>query len=81
MGIILAAKLSEGLGMAEKGLAARLKADFEAAGLRTDCPYGIEELAAAMKKDKKDGKVVLLKGIGQPVITTVKEDDLRKYTE
>ena len=81
MGIILAAKLSEGLGMAEKGLAARLKADFEAAGLRTDCPYGIDELAAAMKKDKKDGRFILLKGIGQPVITTVKEDDLRKYTE
>lgn len=81
MGIILAAKLSEGLGLAEKGLAARLKADFNAAGLRTDCPYGIEELAAAMKKDKKDGKFVLLKGIGHPVITTVKEDDLRKYTK
>lgn len=81
MGIILAAKLSEGLGLAEKGLAVRLKADFTAAGLCTDCPYGIEELAAAMKKDKKDGKFVLLKGIGQPVITTVKEDDLRKYTK
>lgn len=81
MGIILAAKLSEGLGLAEKGLAVRLKADFNAAGLCTDCPYGIEELAAAMKKDKKDGKFVLLKGIGQPIITTVKEDDLRKYTK
>ena len=67
--------------MVEKGLTARLKADFEAAGLRTDCPYSTDELAAAMKKDKKDGKFVLLKGIGQPVITTVKEDDLRKYTE
>ena len=81
MGIILAARLSEGLGLAEKGLAAGLKADFDAVGLRSDCPYGIDELAAAMKKDKKDGKFVLLKGIGQPVITTVKEDDLRKYTE
>ena len=81
MGIILAARLSEGLGLAAKGLAAGLKADFDVVGLRTDCPYGIDELAAAMKKDKKDGKFVLLKGIGQPVITTVKEDDLRKYTE
>lgn len=81
MGIILAAKLSERLGLAEKGLAARLRADFSRAGLLTECPYGIEQLAAAMKKDKKDGKFVLLKGIGQPVITTVKEDDLRKYTE
>ena len=81
MGIILAARLSEGLGLAPKGLAAGLKADFDAVGLRTDCPYGIDELAAAMKKDKKDGRFILLKGIGQPVITTVKEDDLRKYTE
>ena len=81
MGIILAARLSEGLGLAQKGLAAGLKADFDAVGLRTDCPYGIDELAAAMKKDKKDGRFILLKGIGQPIITTVKEDDLRKYTE
>ncbi len=81
MGIILAARLSEGLGLAPKGLAAGLKADFDAVGLRTDCPYGIDELAAAMKKDKKDGRFILLKGIGQPVIITVKEDDLRKYTE
>ena len=81
MGIILAARLSEGLGLAQKGLAAGLKADFDAVGLRTDCPYGIDELASAMKKDKKDGRFILLKGIGQPIITTVKEDDLRKYTE
>lgn len=81
MGIILAARLSEGLGLAQKGLAARLQEDFQRVGLETACPYGIDELASAMKKDKKDGKFVLLKGIGQPVITTVKEDDLRKYTE
>ena len=81
MGIILATKLSEGLGLAQKGLAARLEEDFQRVGLETDCPYGIDELASAMKKDKKDGRFILLKGIGQPVITTVKEDDLRKYTE
>lgn len=81
MGIILAARLSEGLGLAQKGLAACLEKDFQRVGLETACPYGIDELAAAMKKDKKDGRFILLKGIGQPVITTVKEDDLRKYTE
>ena len=81
MGIILAAKVSEGLGLAENGLAARLKADFSRAGLQVECPFGIEELAAAMKKDKKDGKFVLLRAIGKPLITTVKEDDLRKFTE
>lgn len=81
MGIILAARLSEGLGLAQKGLAARLEEDFQRVGLETACPYGIDELASAMKKDKKDGRFILLKGIGQPIITTVKEDDLRKYTE
>lgn len=81
MGIILAARLSEGLGLAQKGLASRLQEDFKRVGLETACPYGIDELTAAMKKDKKDGRFILLKGIGQPVITTVKEDDLRKYTE
>ena len=40
-----------------------------------------KKILEAMKKDKKDGRFILLKGIGQPVITTVKEDDLRKYTE
>ena len=81
MGIILAAKLSEGLGLAEKGLAARLKADFESAGLDVECPFGIKELAAAMKKDKKDGKFVLLKGIGNPVVMEVSGDDLCKCTK
>ena len=81
MGIILAARLSEGLGLAQKGLVTRLEKDFQRVGLETACPYGIDELASAMKKDKKDGRFILLKGIGQPVITTVKEDDLRKYTE
>ena len=81
MGIILAAKLSEGLGLAKKGLAARLKADFESAGLNVDCPFGIEELAAAMKKDKKDGKFVLLRGIGKPVVMEVSGDDLCKCTK
>ena len=81
MGIILAAKLSEGLGLAEKGLAAHLKADFESAGLDVECPFGINELAAAMKKDKKDGKFVLLKGIGNPVVMEVLGDDLCKCTK
>ncbi len=52
MGIILAAQLSESLGLAE-GLAERLKADFTACGLPVRCPYSIDSLADAMKKDKK----------------------------
>ncbi len=53
IGILLAARLSERLDLAEKGLEARLRADFKAAGLRTDCPYPLECLAAPMAKDKK----------------------------
>ncbi len=59
MGIILAAKLSSRLGLAEEGLAERLEKDFKACGLPVGCPYGARELADAMKKDKKaqGGKV------------------------
>ena len=60
MGIILAARLGESLGISTIGLSRRLKADFEAAGLPTDCPYPLETLKDAMAKDKKalgSGKV------------------------
>lgn len=53
MGIILAARLGESLGVSAIGLSRRLKADFEAAGLPTDCPYPLETLKDAMAKDKK----------------------------
>jgi len=59
MGMILAARLSEAAGVAEKGLAAKLEADFRKCGMPTECPYTIEELADAMKKDKKaEGSIV-----------------------
>ena len=53
MGILLAARLAERKGLAQKGLEARLKANFEASGLPTECPYPLETLAQAMEKDKK----------------------------
>ena len=53
MGIILAARLGESLGISTAGLSRRLKADFEAAGLPTECPYPLETLQDAMAKDKK----------------------------
>ncbi len=53
MGIILAARLGESLGISTIGLSRRLKADFEAAGLPTECPYPLETLQDAMAKDKK----------------------------
>lgn len=81
IGIIMAAEISEREGIAEKGLAARLKADFKSLGLPTECPY--EGLEAAMAKDKKaagSGKVkfVLPVKIGEVV---VKEYDLHLHTK
>ena len=85
MGIILAALLSERIGLAKKGLEAQLKADFKELGLPTECPYPLENLAAAMELDKKaaQGQVkwILLEEPGKVVIKemSVKEamDDLR----
>ena len=55
IGIIMAARVSEALGLAEKGLAQALKTDFERIGLPTESPFAVEKLAAAMEKDKKAG--------------------------
>ncbi len=58
MGIVLAARLSDALGVSA-GLEARLAADFAAAGLPTQAPYPVETLAGAMDKDKKaEGSLV-----------------------
>lgn len=85
VGILLAARLAERKGLAQKGLEARLKANFEASGLPTECPYPLETLAQAMEKDKKatDGRIKwilpLEPGRVEMVEMTVKEamDDLR----
>ena len=53
IGTLLAARLSERLGVAEKGLTARLKADYQSIGLSTESPYPVQGLLPAMGKDKK----------------------------
>ena len=85
MGMILAARLSERIGLAPEGMEKKLRADFKALGLPTDCPYPLENLEAAMALDKKaaEGRVkwILLEAPGRVIIKemTVKEamDDLR----
>lgn len=79
MGILLAAELSERLGVAQKGLSAQLKADFTAVGLPTESPYPVEELVEALRKDKKavaGGKVkfVLLRAPGDVVLQELPYD-------
>lgn len=84
IGIVMAADLAEkmtaaGRFDAECGLAERFRADFKACGLKTECPFAIEDLAEAMSKDKKAeaGKVhfVLPRTVGDVVMQdlTVKE--------
>ena len=72
MGVVLAARLSEGMGLCAKGLAARIEEDFRSCGLPTESPFPLDTLAAAMKKDKKaeGGKVhfVLIRAIGDVII-------------
>ena len=71
MGMVLAARLSDRLGVSA-GLEARLTADFTAAGLPVRSPYPVEALAGAMDKDKKaEGALVhfvLAERIGSVII-------------
>ena len=75
VGILLAARLSEAMGLASKGLAARLEADWTACGLPTSVPFDLRTLTAAMTKDKKaEGDTihfVLLSSIGQVEIRKI----------
>ena len=79
MGIVLAAELSERLGVAQKGLSAQLKADFSCLGLPVASPYPVEDLVEALRKDKKavaGGKVkfVLLRAPGDVVLQELPYD-------
>ena len=71
MGMILAARLSDALGVSNC-LERLLTEDFTAAGLPTQCPYPVEMLADAMDKDKKaEGSFVhfvLAERIGSVII-------------
>ena len=82
MGMIMAARLAERLSVRQPetidvhaGLANRLERDFRSCGLPVDCPFDIEDMAGAMKKDKKaeGGKVhfILPKAIGDVDIVTL----------
>ena len=71
MGMILAARLSDALGVSNC-LERLLTEDFTAAGLPTQCPYPVGTLAGAMDKDKKaEGSLVhfvLAERIGSVII-------------
>jgi len=76
IGIVLAARLSERVGLAAPGLAGRLTRDLAACGLPTQCPFALTELAAAMEKDKKaagdEVRFVLPVDVGDVVIRSMR---------
>ncbi len=75
IGIIQAARLSEKLGLADKGLSEKLKGDFLSCGLPTELPCPEAELEEAMRKDKKAENsiihFVLIKKIGKVIIKDI----------
>lgn len=76
IGIIQALRLSERNGWCEKGLADRIRDDFRRCKLPTELPYEENELAEALKNDKKieNGTVdfVSIKRIGKPLRKKIK---------
>lgn len=90
MGIILAARLSEryystrtGIdnnSSGSKSLSDRLQQDFTRCGLPTSCPFPMESLAAAMRRDKKaeNGIIhfVLIHGLGDVRIEDLTVEDM-----
>lgn len=83
VGMVCAARLSEALGVCEKGLAAKIEADLKACRLPVELPCPESELEAALWKDKKaeSGKIhfVLIEKIGKVTIKDL--DDLHQYSE
>lgn len=75
IGIIMAAELAEYLGIAGEGLTEKLVTDFVSCGLPTAPPFRLEELEAAMTRDKKaEGDIVHF--ILPAAVGTVVEKDL-----
>lgn len=85
IGTVMAAKLSEALGVCEKGLAAQLEKDFEDAGLPTKCPVPLGVIENAIRRDKKaEGDsvhYVLIKEIGRVEVRLMPVESIIHYLE
>lgn len=79
LGMVYAAQLSEKLGIAEEGFAAALERDLDSCLLLVICPYGVKDMAEAMRKDKKaeEGKVhfILPRAIGDVTVHDLTVDE------
>ena len=84
VGMVLAARLSERLGMAENGLSERLEQDFAAVGLPVQSPVPPVELLDAMRKDKKaaGGKLRMVLPVtpGEVMVKELEINDLHLHT-
>ena len=83
MGMVLAARLSDRLAGSNDDvgpLEAAIDEDLRSCGIPSVCPYTVEEMADAMRKDKKaeDGKVhfVIPQSIGNVVICDLTVDEI-----
>ncbi len=95
LGMVLAAKFSQGQGLCDASVAARLEAhlaefglpvDFESLHAQVGRSPGLEELLAFMEQDKKvnDGRMrlVLLRGLGEAFVAQdVPRDAIRDFLE
>lgn len=83
IGIVQAARMSEDMGIAARGLAERIARDFASCGLPTELPFPAELLEQAIWKDKKveHGIIhfVLIRDIGDVIIKDL--NDLHLHTE
>lgn len=72
IGMVMAAELSDRLGLTDGQMEEKLRKDLSKCGLPVDCPCEKSRLAAAMEKDKKAENgimhFVLMKAIGDVVI-------------
>ena len=80
IGICQAAKMSESIGLCKKGLANRIRNDFEKCGMPTDLPFTYESIEEAFSKDKKAEKkgvnFVLICKIGEVITGMMSNADL-----
>lgn len=85
LGMVMAAKTGEALGLTPKGTGERLRRIAEAYQLPTEIRADYKEMILHMSIDKKKGgeghKLILLKAIGKSLIHTVAEVELTNILE
>lgn len=83
VGIIMAARLSEAVGVAPAGLSEKLGTDFRRCGLPVECPLPVSSLVEAMSRDKKaeDGNIrfILIRGVGEVVEMSMSASEAARY--